>query len=112
DFWLNEAFATFMAAAYKEQRFGREEYEREIEQARRSYERIQTAGRDRPLAYKQPIKEAEAGGAIVYDKGLLVLHQLRAELGEKAFWQGVCVYTQKHFGGSVKTSDLQTAFEK
>jgi aminopeptidase N len=32
--WLNEGMATFMAVAYKEQRFGREEYIREIEEYR------------------------------------------------------------------------------
>ncbi len=112
DFWLNEAMATFMAAAYQEKQFGRAVYDREIERARQSYARIKAAGQDRPLAYTHPIKESEAGGAIVYDKGAWVIHLLRIELGEKAFWEGVRRYTRKHFGGSVTTRDLQKALEQ
>src|SRR5262245_28646989 len=39
-FWLNEGFATFMAAAYNEHRFGRDAYLRDMEAARARYEQI------------------------------------------------------------------------
>lgn len=112
DFWLNEGFAEFMMSAYREHRFGRDEYDRDMELARMTYARIRTAGRDRPLAYRKPIKESEAGGPVVYDKGALVLNLLRYELGERAFWDGVRRYTRRHFNGSVVTSDLQKAMEE
>jgi aminopeptidase N len=112
DFWLNEGMAEFMMSAYRERRNGRDEYERDMELARRSYERLRAEGKDRPLAYKRSIKESEAGGPIVYDKGALVLHLLRAELGEKKFWDGVRRYTSKHFGKTVTTPDLQAAMEE
>lgn len=111
-FWLNEAMAELMTAAYRERRFGREEYEDDVEKARASFLRIRTAGRDRPLAFKEPIPESQAGGTIVYVKGLLVLHLLRNELGEKAFWNGIKRYTQKHFGGLVNTEDFRRAMEE
>ncbi|HEV2763779.1 MAG TPA: hypothetical protein VGV38_12430, partial [Pyrinomonadaceae bacterium] len=41
-----------------------------------------------------------------------VLHLLRFELGERAFWQGLKDYTRTHEGGSVTTDDLQTAMER
>lgn len=110
-FWLNEAMAEFMTAAYREHRFGREEYEDDVEKARASFQRIRNAGRDHPLAFKQPILESQAGGTIVYVKGLLIMHLLRNELGEKAFWNGIKRYTQKHFDGLVDTEDLQKAME-
>lgn len=112
DFWLNEAMAEFMMATYREHRFGRDEYERDLEFARASYTRVRGSGRDRPLAFRHPIKESQAGGSVIYDKGALVLHLLRFELGEKAFWEGIRRYSQKHFGGMVTTSDLQAAMEK
>jgi aminopeptidase N len=112
DFWLNEAMAEFMMAAYREHRFGRDEYERDMELARESYARSRAAGGDRPLAYHQPIPESQAGSLVIYDKGSLVLNLLRRELGEKAFWEGIRRYTQNHFGDSVTTSDLQTALEE
>ena len=42
--WLNEGFATFMAAAFMEQRFGREEYLRIVEVWRSRYLRSETPG--------------------------------------------------------------------
>jgi aminopeptidase N len=112
DFWLNEAIAEFMMAAYREHRFGRDEYDRDMELARESYAQVRATSRDRPLAYHQPITESKAGGPVVYDKGSLVFNLLRSELGEQAFWQGIRRYTQSHFEGSVTTSDLQIALEK
>ncbi|HEX8476072.1 MAG TPA: M1 family metallopeptidase [Pyrinomonadaceae bacterium] len=111
-FWLNEGIATFIADAYQGERFGRAEYEREIELSRRVYARLRVAGRDRPLAYRESIKESAAGGLIVYDKGALVLHLLRFQIGEDAFWRGLRRYTREHIGGSVTTDDLQTAMER
>lgn len=112
DFWLNEGFAELMMSAYREHRFSRDEYDRDMELARRSYERLRASGKERPLAYRTGIAEAQAGGAIVYDKGALVLNLLRYELGEEAFWRGVRLYTRRNFGRSVVTADLQKALEK
>lgn len=83
-----------------------------MELARERYARVRAAARDRSLAYHQPIKESQAGGPVIYDKGALVFNLLRSDLGEKAFWKGIRLYTRAHFGGSVITSDLQIALEK
>ena len=48
----------------------------------------------------------------MYDKGAYVLHLLRAELGERAFWEGLRQYTRMYFGKSVITPDFQTAMEQ
>ncbi|HKS30454.1 MAG TPA: M1 family aminopeptidase [Pyrinomonadaceae bacterium] len=112
DFWLNEGFAEFMMSAYRERRFGQEEYDRDMWLARAGYERIRTAGKDRQLAFRSPIPESQAGGPIVYDKGALVLNLLRYEIGEKAFWRGVRLYTTRGFNRSVTTRDLQKAMEE
>ena len=111
-FWLNESIPTLLADDYQGTRFGRDEYDRQIEISRRDYNRFRAAGRDRPLAFRRPIKESEAGGLIVYDKGALVLHLLRFQLGERAFWQGLRDYTSAHMGGLVVTDDLQRAMER
>lgn len=41
-----------------------------------------------------------------------MLHLLRAELGERAFWAGMRQYTRKYFGKSVTTPDFQTMMEQ
>src|SRR5262249_5461601 len=50
-FWLNEGMATFMAAAYKEHRFGKQEYVSDIESSRKRYEKVRDAGKDRSLVF-------------------------------------------------------------
>ncbi len=47
-----------------------------------------------------------------YEKGALVLHMLRNVIGERAFFDGVRRYYQRHAGGSVVTADFQRAMEE
>jgi aminopeptidase N len=113
DFWLNEGFAEFMMSAYREHRFGRDEYDRDMELARMGYARLRLAGKERPLAYREAITESQAsGGGIVYNKGALVLNMLRYEIGEQAFWRGLRLYTKRNFGKSVVTNDFRQAMEE
>ncbi|OYU45257.1 MAG: aminopeptidase [Burkholderiales bacterium PBB4] len=111
-FWLNEGIATFMTAAYLEHRFGKEEYLRQIDAARVKYQAIREAGQDKSLVFPDWDKPTPADRALVYDKGALVLHELRAELGEEKFWKGLKHYTQKHWGQSVETADFMPAMEE
>ena len=111
-FWLNEGMATFMAAAYKERRFGREEYLREIEQYRTRYEKVRDLGKDRSLHFPDWLHSTPEDRALVYQKGAYVLHLLREELDEQLFWKGIRQYTRKYFGKSVTTADFQTAMEQ
>jgi aminopeptidase N len=111
-FWLNEGMANFMTAAYEEHSFGRAEYLREIERYRMSYEKVRDAGKDRSLRFPDWQHPTAEDRTLVYDKGAYVLHLLRQELGEQAFWTGLRKYTQKYFGKSVETGDFQTAMEE
>lgn len=111
-FWLNEGVATFIASAYKERRFGREVYVREIEKYRAGYERVRDAGKDRSLVFQDWIRPTPEDRTLVYDKGAYVLHLLREELGESAFWAGLRRYTRKFMGKSVTTSDFQAEMER
>ncbi|MGB9178902.1 MAG: M1 family metallopeptidase [Pyrinomonadaceae bacterium] len=111
-FWLNEGMASFMAAAYKEHRFGRAEYLREIEDYRKSYLKVRDAGKDRSLVFPDWLHPTNEDRALVYDKGAYVLHLLREELGERAFWAGIRQYTRAYFGKSVTTPEFQKAMEQ
>ncbi|HEX8650219.1 MAG TPA: M1 family metallopeptidase [Pyrinomonadaceae bacterium] len=111
-FWLNEGMATFMAAAYKEHRFGRAEYMREIESNRVSYQKVRDAGKDRSLVFPDWLHPTAEDRTLVYDKGAYVLHLLREELGERPFWAGIRLYTRRYFGKSVTTPDFQRAMEQ
>jgi len=111
-FWLNEGIATFMAAAYLEHRFGRAAYLREIETYRANYEKVRAAGKDKSLVFPDWLRPTSEDRTLVYDKGAYVVHLLREEMGERAFWNGLRLFTQRHFGKSVVTDDFVAAMEE
>lgn len=112
DFWLNEGMVTFLAAAFKEHQWGRDEYDRERALARLRYGRVVAEGKDRPLVHRNWSTPEEMSGPVAYSKGALVLHRLRVELGERAFWEGLRQYTRAGAGGGVDSEDLRAALEK
>lgn len=112
EFWLNEGFATFMTAAWKEKRWGRAAYDREMAIARKRWDASTAAGFDKPLAWKGEYPSLRVRRGIQYSKGALFLDALRTALGDAAFWKGVRLYTRGHLGGVVTSRDLQRAMEK
>jgi aminopeptidase N len=111
-FWLNEGIANFMAAAYLEHRFGREVYMRHIDSYRTNYGKVKAAGKDKSLVFPDWLRPTREDRILVYDKGAYVMHLLREEMGERAFWNGLRGFTRRHFGKSVVTSDFTRAMEK
>ena len=118
DFWLNEGFATFLVAAIKEERWGREAYDREVELWRSRSQRAHDQGRDAAVSLAPPglprpsVKESELQArAITYSRGALVLHKLRSELGDAVFWDGVRRYVTRQANKGATSEDLRAAFE-
>jgi aminopeptidase N len=112
EFWLNEGIASFMNAAYFEQRFGREQYAKHIDGARAKFEALVAEGKDKPLVFADWKNPSAADRSIAYDKGAYVMHLLRGQLGDDAFWLGLRRYTQKHWGKSVTSRDVQEAMQQ
>jgi len=111
-FWLNEGIATFIAAAYLEHRFGHEAYLHEIEKYQSNYEKVRAAGKDKSLVFPDWLHPTREDRTLVYDKGAYVIHLLREEMGEAAFWKGLKIYTKRFFGKSVVTSDFENAMKE
>jgi aminopeptidase N len=110
--WLNEGFATFMAAAFMEQRFGRDEYLRTVEAWHSRYSNVRDAGHDRSLVFSEWNHPTADDRALVYQKGAYVLHLLRETLGDAAFWTGIRDYTRRYAGTSVTTGEFEHALER
>jgi aminopeptidase N len=109
--WLNEGFATFFEHLDVERKEGRDAYLYNLKQHADAY-----FGED-DERYRRPVVCATWGAPIdlfdrhLYEKGAWVLHMLRAELGDAAFWAGVRDYLARHRGRSVETRDLVRALE-
>ena len=110
--WLNEGFATYFEHVEREDRLGRDEYEQGVTvdvgtylgEAGGRYQRAIVC-RD----YEEPIDLFDRH---LYEKGGLVLHMLRKELGDELFWKGVRLYLERHGGSIVETNDLCRAMEE
>ncbi len=111
-FWLNEGLVVFMTAAYKEQRWGRAAYDREMDLAARRHQTAVAANFDVPLAWTKGYPSLQIKRAITYSKGALFMDVLRRKLGDEMFWKGVRAYTQQNLGRTVESRDFQAAMEK
>jgi len=110
-FWLNEGFATFMAAAYEERARGHDAYLADVEGWRKRVERLRASGTDRPLVFPDWNRPTADDRAVVYQKGALVLHELRELLGDQPFWTAIRAYTREYAGHDVTSPGMQRAFE-
>ncbi len=119
DFWLNEGFASFLVAAYKERRWGRAAYEREVALWRKRSAKVHAEGRDAPVSLSAPgaphraPRESELQPrGVTYARGALVLHKLRGELGDDLFWAAIRRYVAERAGRGAASDDLRAAFER
>jgi aminopeptidase N len=111
EMWLNEGFATFMTAAWKEHRWGKAAYDREMDIARRRLAASAAAGFDKPLAWSGTYPSLSARRGVIYSKGALFLDALRERLGDELFWRAMRTYTRGHLGGTVTSADFERAVE-
>ena len=110
--WLNEGFATFMEHVEREDRLGRDEYDYGVSSDNDTYLHEASARYSRPIVCRDYAEPIDLFDRHLYEKGGLVLHMLRRELGDEVFWSGVKIYLGAHAYGVVETNDLQRALEK
>ncbi len=109
--WLNEGFATFTQVIWKEHAEGADEAAWERYGHAATY-RAEDGGEYRRAIVDRRFEEPiDLFDHHLYEKGALVLHMLRKELGTDAFWRAITTYAETNRGGSVVTEDLRVAIE-
>jgi aminopeptidase N len=99
DMWLNEGFASYAEWLWDEHEGGREAYERS---ARRAYGRLRNGKTGSPF---DPGVERVFSGR-VYTRGAMVLHGLRGEVGDEAFFRILKGWVEHRFDGNGSTQDF------
>ena len=109
DIWLNESFATFMEMFYLEHLNGKEAYEADVESYTRQY--LQSAHRSKRALSTNMYANYDAmfESGHTYSKGGVILHMLRRELGDKAFFASLRRYLKTNRYKPVETADLENA---
>jgi aminopeptidase N len=112
ELWLNEGFATFFEAVSRERLYGRDSYMRKLKSDLDIFLADEAINKNRH-ALQNRLARADDSlfDATTYQKGALVIHMLRSEIGDDAFWKGVNLYLSRHRFDSVISTDLQAAME-
>ncbi len=109
--WLSEGFATYFTQLYMEHAYGRERMVEGMGRARVAvlgfYERAPNLPLVNP-AIEDPNQHLNRNS---YQKGAWVLHMLRHNVGDDAFWTGIQAYYKAYRNANASSADLQRAME-
>jgi aminopeptidase N len=113
ELWLNEGFATFMEAAYREKMYGRADYMRKIKNDAEQYFAEESRKSNKHGLFNQLARADDSiFNSVPYQKGGTVIHTLREQIGDEAFWKAVNIYLNRHKFENVETPDLQKVMEE
>ncbi len=104
--WLNEGFATFFELVELEDRLGEDEYYVGLERDHAAYVGEVSQRYSRPVVTREYNDPIDLFDRHLYQKGGLVLHLLRRELGDQLFWKAINKYLSSHGGGNATTAAL------
>ena len=109
--WLNEGFATYFEALFREFDQGSDEFDYyRLHMAERYFDEDNREYR-RPIVtnvYTEPI---ELFDRHLYEKGACVLHMIRRMLGDDLWWRSINRYVSDHKFETVETVDFVRAIE-
>ncbi len=113
DAWLSEGFATYFGP-WLHELAGGPSLATAMRTAKKSWLRAQLA-RSRPIrwaGFENPDELFGSSAPNTYKKGAWVLHMLRGQMGDEAFFDGLRIYVEKKKGAPAKTLDLLQACEE
>lgn len=110
--WLNESFATYFEALFCEHDKGADEFHWELYNNAEAYFDEDKDHYRRPISTKTYKYPSDLFDRHLYEKGSLVLHMLRGQLGEEGFWRSINAYVADNKGKTVETGDLLAAIQK
>jgi len=111
DLWLSEGFATYFAGLFVQKYDGEDAFQDYMKRAADTYFNYEKKTRT-PIHDTETEDLMELLNANNYQKGAWVLHMLRSQLGDKAFFRGLRSYYLAHRGSLADSGDLRSALEK
>jgi aminopeptidase N len=110
--WLSEGFATYFAALWTQRAQGDSAFRSRMSRIRTTILEDTTAVTNRAVIDTVTTNLLALLNRNSYEKGGFVLHMLRSEIGDSAFFRGVRAYYTQFKHGNALTPDLQAALEK
>jgi aminopeptidase N len=112
EIWLNEGFATYFEYLWRSRdpaALGCQRWVPDLAWLEGARKTVIKAGEPAPLGWPEPGKLL---GTNSYYKGAWVLHMLRSEIGDDAFFTVLRRYYATYAGGNVRSADFQTVAEE
>lgn len=110
--WLSEGFATYFTHLYNEFTYGRGRLVRGMTRDRDVVLRFHSRRPELALVPHQLTDPNEMLNRNVYQKGGWVLHMLRRQVGDEAFWDGIRTYYRRYRDRNADTEDLRRVMEQ
>jgi aminopeptidase N len=111
DLWLSEGFADYFAGLFIQRYEGEAAFQRYMKDEADSYFTYEKNNRT-PIHDTNTEDLFKLLNANNYQKGAWVLHMLRAELGDSAFFRGIRIYYEAHKNSTAGSDDLRAALEQ
>jgi aminopeptidase N len=113
ELYLNEGFATFMEAVAREKLYGRDSYLRKLRSDLDQFTADESVNKHRHSLFNRQADPSSDAlfDTTTYQKGGVVIHMLREQVGDEAFWKGINAYLNAHKFDNVETPDLKKAME-
>ena len=108
---LNESFATYGEYLWQEYKHGADAADRHSYISRSGYI-SQTSQKDPPLIRFEYQNREDMFDGISYNKGGQILHMLRKQVGDDAFFASLKLYLEKNRFKNAEVHDLRLAFEE
>ena len=108
---LNESFATYGEYLWQEYKHGADAADRHSYISREGYI-AQTSQKDPPLIRFEYENREDMFDGISYNKGGQILHMLRKQVGDDAFFTSLKLYLEKNRFKNAEVNDLRLAFEE
>ena len=112
DVWLSEGFATYFTLLFIEHAYGRDEF---VAGLRSSAERVFQQYAEDPgytIVHDNLSDMSRVTSGATYQKGSWILHMLRTQLGDEAFWSGISAYYSAHVNANATSRDFRRAMEE
>lgn len=107
---LNEGFANYSEYLWMEHKHGRDEADHHLMNEQQGY-LLSAAGGGHPLIHYAYANREDMFDAHSYNKGGAVLHMLRQEVGDEAFFAALNRYLKRNEFTDVEAHELRMAFE-
>ncbi len=109
--WLSEGFATYFTQLYLENAYGRDRLVEGMARARASVVRFHGRAPNLAVVDESITNPNQLLSANSYQKGGWILHMLRREVGDEAFWDGIQRYYTRYRDGNALTEQFRDEVE-